>query len=130
MRYFDEKNIKKPFWITDTKKDDKRLKRHLRTKKEVGVDPREAWNMDYSFVTWLFNTLNLLVDEGGKMVDFTFYKITICGKTKNELEWINIMIKLCEDYLRNADTDIDDRNHYRVKAITKIFHHTINYLWW
>ena len=131
MKYFKEKNIPEPFWVTDTKKDDKRVRRFLAAKKELGVDPREAWNMDYSFIVWLYNTLNVLVEDGGEIVDFTYHKITICGNTKNELEWIEHLLRLCELNLRNYDNIDELENcHYRINAITKIFHKIIHYLWW
>jgi len=131
MRYFDEKNIKKPFWETDTPKDDKRVPRLLAAKREIGVDPREAWNVEYSFVVWLYNILNVLVEDGGEVVDFTYYKITICGNTKSELEWIKHLLRLCELNLRNYDNIDELENcHYRINAITKIFHKIIHLLWW
>jgi len=131
MKYFDEYNLEKPFWTTDTKKDDRRVPSLLRRKNKIGVDPREAWNIDYAFVVWLFNVLNTYLDDASAIIDMTFYEITICGNTKKQEDWILVLIDLCKDYLKNSELgDLDSRNYFRFKAITKIFHHIGHLLWW
>ena len=131
MEYFKKKNIPEPFWITDTKEDDARVPRFLQRKKEIGVDPREAWGVDYAFVVWLFNILSLLLDEGGQIIDFEFHDYTIAGKTKNQEQWMQHMLTLSEKYLRVADTiDGERENYYRLNAIVKIFSKVIHQMWW
>lgn len=63
------------FWMPNAKYDylklSKKRRKHLDTQKErYGFTECETWELDYTACIWLYSHIKMLLDVGGKVVDF------------------------------------------------------------
>ena len=90
-------------------------------KETYGVDPRECWNLDHTFIIWLYNRLKIY--DRDNIIDTNYRRIEINGKTLTIQGWIDNMISLCEEML------LDDEAR-KTEELLDIFKEVIYYLWW
>lgn len=69
-----------------------------------GFDERETWNLNETFLEFLYERVKMYVDIGGEMVNLNFHKFKFRGKEYTQLELLNIMLDDLK-YLITTDED-------------------------
>lgn len=77
--------------------DDARNAEWQKERAEYGFDERETWSMDTAFAEWLIE--RLIRYKEVSIVDLTYHKFEINGKTLTQEECIDRMIELCREYI-------------------------------
>jgi hypothetical protein len=90
---YKEKGFELPFWKTD------RGGRFKKRTKYYGADPRETWDLPYSFVVWLYPRLLIYLKEAGEIINLDYYEYEVEGQERRLPEIIKEMIELCESIL-------------------------------
>lgn len=111
-------------------KHDKRNKKWAKERKKYGFDSRETWNMDITFLAWLYEHLRMYQDVN--IVDLTFNKFDYNGEIINLedainkiLENIKLVFKNETSYFVGSEKIIAAENE-----IMDLFHMIWKYLWW
>lgn len=118
-------------WCTD--KNDKRKKKWKKERKEYGFDSRETWNLNTTFVEWLYSHLKMYKKEANKKVDLTYHKFMWKGQEITQLDAINLIIKECEFYLLNKNSDnigAENEAYKRMQEILKLWADIFPSMWW
>ncbi len=115
------------FWSNDKK--EKRKKAWKKQREKYGFDERETWNLDYTFITWVYERFSMYKDIGSEVVDLEYHKFTVEGKEYTQLQLINIILELCEFLLKNDDSWKEE--YYAVYSeLLKLFSVIIPAMWW
>ena len=103
-----------------------RIKKYKKIRKETGVDPREIWNLDYTFYCWLYERLAAYKPNCKRFVDEKQYKFQNNIYTQEEM--IDMMLEKLEDILK-ADSHIIGNRETEEDEILELFVKTIKSLW-
>lgn len=89
----------------------------------------ETWNLDYEFIKWVNSRFKKYKEEAGKIVDLEFHKFQYEGKEYTQLELIDKVIKLSNEYI---DTNLlfEDKLGSIKDEIFDIFKLIFWTMWW
>ena len=111
--------------------EDRRYGRWMKQRKEYGFDSRETWCLNHSFLQWLYERLMMYRKEASKIVDLTYHKFEIEGKTYSQIEAINRMIENLEYVLlKGDDFDCDEEAAKKTKETLSIWTAVFPAMWW
>lgn len=103
-KYLEDLGIKKRDYGTNFCDDkDKRAKKWKKERKKYGFDDRETWNLNHTFVEWLYSHLMMYNKRG--IVDTTFHKLNWQGKEITQQDAIDILKNAAKAYLLEPDSD-------------------------
>lgn len=115
--------------LYETKKD-KRNKKWAKERKKYGFDSRETWNMDITFLAWLYEHLRMYQDVS--IVDLTFHKFDYNGEIISLEDAINKILENIKFVFKN-ETSYFLENKEVIAAeneIIPLFHMIWKFLWW
>lgn len=110
----------------------KTLKRSIKywfQRRTRGWSDDETWNLDCEFIKWVNSRFKKYKEEAGKIVDLEFHKFEYGGKEYTQLELIDKVIKLSNEYI---DTNL--QSEYKLGSIKDeifdIFKLIFWAMWW
>ena len=93
---------------------------------EYGFDERETWNLNFTFLCWLYERLKKYKEVSPADLSCKIVKVNDEEKTLEE--WLDIMINNAESLIL---VDIYSEEKIDLAELTiEIFKQTIFYLWW
>lgn len=110
---------------------DAREKRWKKERKKYGFDTRDTWNLDYTFLLWLYEHLKLFLKCTDGFVDLTYHQIKIDDCMKNLREWILECIAMLEEVLPVYDKSPKDEEIYKkTDRVMQIWSKIYPHMWW
>lgn len=105
---------------------DKRWKKWRREREEYGFDERECWNLDTTFVEWLYSHFMKYAEDSRKVVNLEYLKFEYQGNLITQAEAINTVCEACKEYLTS---DFLDRT-FLSKDIMMLITDLMPAMWW
>lgn len=94
-----------------------------------GWSDDETWNLDYEFIKWVNSRFKKYKEKASKIVDLEFRRFEYEGKEYTQLELIDKVIKLSNEYI---DTNL--LSEYKLNSIKDeifdIFKLIFWTMWW
>jgi len=111
-------------------KHDKLNKKWAKERKKYGFDSRETWNMDITFLAWLYEHLRMYQDVN--IVDLTFNKFDYNGEIINLEDAINKILENIKLVFKDETSYFigDEKIITAENEIMDLFHMIWKYLWW
>ena len=80
---------------------DERWKKWRRERKKYGFDERECWNLNTTFVEWLYSHFMKYAEDSdsNRVLDLNFHKLEYQGSLITQAEAIDIVCEACKEYL-------------------------------
>lgn len=108
------------------------LKRNIKywfQRRTRGWSDDETWNLDCEFIKWVNSRFKKYKEEAGKIVDLEFHRFEYEGKEYTQLELIDKVIKLSNEYI---DTNLlfEDKLGPIKDEIFDIFKLIFWTMWW
>lgn len=99
-KYLDDLGLKINEYGTNfTVKNDNRESKWKEERKLYGFDSRETWNLNDTFIEWLYSRLMMYKEQASNIIDMSFYTYDFNGKTYDLGEAIDYIIENCKVYL-------------------------------
>lgn len=94
-----------------------------------GWSDDETWNLDYEFIKWVNSRFKKYKEKTSKIVDLEFHRFKYEGKEYTQLELIDKVIKLSNEYI---DTNLlsEDKLNSIKDEIFDIFKLIFWTMWW
>ena len=92
---------------------DRRYKSWMKERKKYGFDNRETWDLDMSFVFWLYEHLKMYVDV--TIIDLEFNKFEIYECTWTQKQAIEKIIEILEEIILYDGFSMDKEEDLREK---------------
>jgi hypothetical protein len=125
-KYMEDLGIEKRHYGTNfCSDDDKRSPDWAFEKTLFGFDQRETWNLNYTFIEWLYTRLMMFCEVN--IIDTSYHKIEWQGKELTMQECIDILINVSKEFL--LDTD-DDNKFLAVCDLMPLWGKLLPYMWW
>ena len=108
------------------------LKRNIKywfQRRTRGWSDDEIWNLDCEFIKWVNSRFKKYKEEAGKIVDLEFRKFQYEGKEYTQLELIDKVIKLSNEYIGTNLLSKDKLNSIK-DEIFDIFKLIFWTMWW
>lgn len=135
-KFLDNLGLKRKEYGTNwcIEKKTKRSKIWKKQRKLYGFDSRECWNLNTTFVEWLYSHLMLYKKEAAQVVDLKYHKFDFNGKTYTQKECINIILKACKRYLLADEVSEDKEKMAKIEKdmedAIKLFADMLPCMWW
>ena len=135
-KFLDNLGLKRKEYGTNwcIEKKTKRAKSWKKQRKLYGFDSRECWNLNTTFVEWLYSHLMLYKKEAAQVVDLEYHKFDFNGKTYTQKECINIILKACKRYLLVDEISEDKEKMAKIEKdmedAIKLFADMLPCMWW
>ena len=109
--------------------------RHIKCKvknKIYGVDPRDTYDLYYTWQLWLYEHLKMFRIEAMPVVDLEWERIEYNGKKYTQLEMIDMMLTRLEFALnpKKKYDDLDQTQWEYVHEVEKIWAAVAPAMWW
>lgn len=101
----------------------------MKEKRGLKKISNDCWNLDISFIRWLYPRLKTYLKEGGKCIDLNYYRFNIDDEEKTQKEWILEMIGLCE-YLLDSNKWLADDYVNKMRRLGRIWAEVMPCMWW
>lgn len=95
-----------------------------------GFDSRETWGLDFTFYLWLYEHLMMYKEKAANVVDLEYDVVDYEGKTYNQLQLIDMMLKRLRFRLSEEFDDSNWWHHHYVHEIEKIWALVLPAMWW
>ena len=92
-------------------------------------DEREALDMDYSLILWLYEMFRYFQDEVSKILDRTERKFDIDGEILNHPQCLNRMIENCKIIIKSDDFDEKEQREAAKDDLFKVLSKVIWTMW-
>lgn len=111
------------------------LGRHVKCKIAkliYGVDPRDTYDLDFTWRLWLYEHLKMFLKQADPVIDMSEKNIEWDGGKYSLLEMIHMMLDRLEFALdpRNQYDDLDEKEHKYVNQIEQIWATVCPAMWW
>lgn len=117
-----------------------RTLKHLMERRVYGMDSRETYNLDITFMEWLYTRLSMYKKKAGQVIDLSFTKFEYGGKEYTLEELIDKILRLCKFYFKNS-IHVEKSNIEKIgecekladeamQKATRIFALILPALWW
>lgn len=94
-----------------------------------GWSDDETWNLDYEFIKWVNSRFKKYKEKASKIVDLEFHRFEYEGKEYTQLELIDKVIKLSNEYI-DIDLLSEDKLDPIKDEIFDIFKLIFWTMWW
>ena len=94
-----------------------------------GWSDDETWNLDYEFIKWVNSRFKKYKEKASKIVDLEFHRFEYEGKEYTQLELIDKVIKLSNEYIDTNLLSKDKLNSIK-DEIFDIFKLIFWTMWW
>lgn len=108
------------------------LKRNIKywfQRRTRGWSDDETWNLDCEFIKWVNSRFKKYKEQAGKIVDLEFHKFQYEGKEYTQLELIDKVIKLSNEYI-DIDLLSEDKLDPIKDEMFDIFKLIFWTMWW
>lgn len=95
-----------------------------------GWSDNETWNLDYEFIKWVNSRFKKYKEKAGKIVDLDFHQFTYKKKKYTQLELIDKVIKLSDEYINLSVSVFEDKLDSIKNEIFDIFKLIFWSMWW
>ena len=96
-----------------------------------GWSDDECWNLDYSFIKWINSRFKKYKEQASKIVDLEYHKFTYKRKKYTQLELIEKIICLTDEYVKKTDFCLSEIDLDPIKnEIFDIFKLIFWTMWW
>lgn len=102
--------------------------RHLKwffQRRKNRFDSRETWDLHFTTLCLLYPRLKWYREHAG--INFDFHSIKIKKEIKTFGEWIDIILSIWEERLRNEE---NEENNNKIAYSFLVYGEIFNYLWW
>lgn len=106
--------------------DDSRAKEWEKERKEYGFDNRETWNLNITFIEWIYTRIMLYKEQS--CVDTSYYRIPYKDKLITQEEAMDQVLSLSKEIL--IDTDDDELYYKNAREICDLWKELLPYMWW
>ena len=100
-KYLDDLGLDKKKYgknFIDESKDDRREK-WKEQREEYGFDERELWNLDMTFVQWLYSHLMMYKEKASQIIDLSYHKVEWENKEITLEDAIDKIINIAKEVL-------------------------------
>lgn len=137
-KYLKDKNFPKYYWGDTLPKNDHRRVQWKKSRKIYGFDERETWNLNDTFLCWLYEHIKMYIDVA--CVDFNYNKFSYEDKEYTQEQILNKILEDIELYFNADDCYMkrygknyikwwDDQVHY-INEIGKLWAMVLPAMWW
>lgn len=108
------------------------IKRNIRywfQRRTRGWSDDETWNLDYEFIKWINSRFKKFKEKAGKIVDLEFHTFIYKKKKYTQLELIDKVIELSDEYINNTFS-FEDKLDPIKNEIFDIFKLIFWCMWW
>lgn len=107
---------------------DPRNEKWAKEREEYGFDSRETWNLDRTFIEWIYTRVSMYKEHASKIVDLNFHKILYGDSEITQMEAIDKILELAAQAL----TENSNENLYfsNLKEICVIWTNLVYHMWW
>jgi hypothetical protein len=130
-KYLEDIGLKRKEYGTNFAWDIKHAAQWRKERKQYGFDSRETWNLDRTFVEWLYS--HLMMYQECTTHDLDFNKIVFADNEYTLGEAVEVIVNACREYLiRYDDMEMEEQESLaeNVKQATRLFAEVFVYLWW
>ena len=114
--------------------DDPRAQKWSEERKEYGFDSREVWNLDVTFIEWIYTRVMMYKERS--IVDTSFHKIPYKDSEITHGEAIDKILELAKEILQPKPDDyefkIDTENmiYNNSREICDLWKEVLPCMWW
>lgn len=96
-----------------------------------GWSDDECWNLDISFIKWVNSRFKKYKEQASKIVDLEYHKFTYKRKKYTQLELIDKIIYLTDEYIKKVNLCLSEIDLDPIKnEIFDIFKKIYWTMWW
>jgi hypothetical protein len=97
--------------------------------KEYGFDNRETWNLNISFIEWIYTRLKMYKEVCN--IDLKFYKFNYKEEELTQGEIIDKILELCAKIL-TSERNVEDEKMIdeKTREICDLWKEILPYMWW
>ena len=106
--------------------DDKRAKKWAKERKKYGFDNREIWNLDRTFIEWIYTRVKMYKEYA--TIDMNFHKVKYKDNMITQGEGIDKILELAKEIL--LDIENDELFYENVREICDLWKELLPYMWW
>ena len=106
---------------------DKRAQKWKAEQEEYGFDNRETWNLDTTFIEWVYTRVMMFKECADKTVDLSYHKIVYKGEEITQIQAMDKLLELAKQYLTNDD---DELRYSNAREICDLWKELMPYMWW
>ena len=126
-KYLDDLGLKINEYGTNFMTDnDPRSSKWAKERKEYGFDVRETWNLDRTFVEWIYT--RVLMYKERNCVDTSFHKVLYKDDLITQQEAMDIILDLAKQIL--LDMDNDELRLNNLRGICDLWKEILPIMWW
>lgn len=128
-KYLDKLGIKEVDTPQGWLPDDERQVRWQKEREECGFDSRETWNLDYTFMLWLYERLSMFNDV--HCINTLCHSFEFEGEIITLQDCIDRMLdgaKIC--LIKPYDNERSEEEQKKINDVVKIFALCFWCLWW
>lgn len=124
-KYLEELGIKTENYGTNFIPDNHpRQERWAKEREEYGFDSRECWNLDQTFIEWIYTRVKNYKQYA--CVDLSFHKFNYKGGEITQGQIIDKILELAEEILVGND----EVRYENSREICDLWKEVLPYMWW
>ena len=130
-KYLDDLGIRIEEYGTNFISDeDERNESWAKQREEYGFDVRETWNLDNTFIEWIYTRFMMYREHC--IVNLDYHKISYKSEEMTQREAIDKVIYLAKEVLQNEDWDAkgEKMKIENMEEICEILKELLPYMWW
>lgn len=132
-KYLDNLGLKPEEYGTNfTFENDARIDKWDEQRKQYGFDERETWNLDRTFIEWIYTRFMMYKELS--IVDTSFHRISYKEQKITQGEAIDKVLNLAEEILKSEPSAwnkiINEMVFENLREICEILKELLPYMWW
>ena len=130
-KYLDDLGIRIEEYGTNFISDeDERNESWAKQREEYGFDVRETWNLDNTFIEWIYTRFMMYRERC--IVNLDYHKISYKSEELTQREAIDKVIYLAKEVLQNEDWDAkgEKMKIENTEEICELLKELLPYMWW
>lgn len=126
-KYFDDLGLDITNYGTNFMPDDDgRAEEWAKDREEYGFDRRETWNLDNTFIEWIYSRVMMFKERN--CIDLNFHRVKYKGTMITQGEAIDKILSLSKEYLLNRGND--DVRYENSMEICDLWKEVLPFMWW
>ena len=125
-KYLDDLSIPMDAYGTNfMSDDDPRTKNWSEERKEYGFDVRETWNLDRTFIEWIYTRVMMYKERS--IADMSFHRILYKNNEITQGEAIDKILELAKEVLLGNN---DELSYENTREICDLWKEVLPCMWW
>ena len=113
--------------------------RYFKQRRKYGFDERETWNLDYTFIEWVYKHCKLYYEVANEIIDLSWSGNNVIYKEKEmtQKEVIERILSLCEQYFEAANmneenwsVEKEDEAEKNLNEVVELWAIVWRNMWW